>query len=497
MNLLKTILQVSFLVLFIFLGNTKSAAQTELSNLPITGQKVDQWCWATSMEMVMNYHNRRTNTSLINQCDVGIEYFELLKRIALSNASHDPDHIVYYDARIQEIEDNCSNPCSSALSNYEFNLSLEIEENNFKNILEAQGFTSIESSNLNIFDWEEYENEIDNSRPVILNYTVNDIDAGGTTYLHAVVAKGYYAHSTGTYFMVNDPLSICTGRKYLLNKAVYDGVQVISEVGSNGYPTPSNLEIESINSVVYEIKPKPGVKRPIVTIGTQIGDGFPPDNGEGHQALIAALEASQGQLIRGHDKGFFSLKLIQETLSKDHILTDVKFLSYPYLQEVKEELNLDEALIDKNFFEATYFDTENPLKTTIRCSDIGDTCIIERIELEEGLLAKPVVLNGQVILLDNRPSRPPTSIPYSIIKYFPYIMEFYRFNFQGQEYLVPKDDFSIDFFEAKLENGCKVLTPSEVLTALKFLFLLWWYSNSTSITSSSCPSKPKMQFNFS
>ena len=461
MNLTKTILQISFLSLFFFIGNINGQTN-ELSNLPKIGQKVDKWCWAASMEMVINYHKKRANIDTLNQCEVGIQYYQLLKSVR-------PDAIAYYNARINEINSDCIDKCSigNIASAQGFNRPLSLFRDNFENILAKFDFTSIEDASL--ITWEEYEKEIDNLRPVILNYTVDDLDAGGLTYLHSVVAKGHFSHYSGTYFLINDPLDVCIGKRYLLNKAVYDSEQVVSGNPSIGYPIPNSLEIESINSMVHHIKPNVPEKSFFSgKIGSQIlppDPNLPTEEDGGHEALISAVTQAENQLLLTDERGFFSLNSLEETLSERHSFAEIQFLSYPYLRNKNDSFNFKESLIDKNFKEVIYYGSTPPLKNTIRCSDNGDTCIIERIEFEETLLPKQVEVNGQLFKLDNRIASD-ENISYTIIKYYPYSMEFYSFNFQGQDYLAPKDNFSKALFNVKDDKICLAIPTLEILTEL-------------------------------
>ena len=234
----------------IFWCNTFGIAQSIVpSTVPIASepQKRTNWCWAASIEMVLNFYNKNQT-----QCDIVNNY----RTNILGNS-------------IYPISTSCSTATSGMLacpfptdcncisnSNTDCNGPLLVScsdgllENNFINILKSYDLNSTQSFHNSIYSWDTITNNIDRCQPLILIRKLQpeapyNEQSGGE--FHATVINGYKFVGEERKRFINEinPLNVCTGGQSWKNYDDDDSASIytawVSDIkpqitGSSSYP---------------------------------------------------------------------------------------------------------------------------------------------------------------------------------------------------------------------------------------------------------------------
>lgn len=184
--------------------------------IPEIGQEDTQWCWAASMNMIINFHNDGFNVP--TQCDLAKRYHEIKNT---TRNSHNPSFTYPVD---------CCPPCNG---NGGCNSTIQFSKRNsyinhsyFDLLFSYFGFTSVEDVETPDMGWNEIVQEIESCRPFIIllqKYFIEDSFVGPpdtVTYNHAVVAKGFFNDNVNNkWIIINDPetaMSGCQGEQILL-----------------------------------------------------------------------------------------------------------------------------------------------------------------------------------------------------------------------------------------------------------------------------------------
>lgn len=185
-----------------------AAAQNIVLDVPPIGQKNSTWCWATSMEMVLAYHDYATDAN--TQYDLVSDY------LRLKTPGTNVNNTTYCNSP------NVFSPSNTIPSNdRNFN---KITEPQFVDLLYNQRiFFSIQSPFTDLIKASSVSDELNNCQPFILFLsrllnTENDI-SGRLPFEHSIVVKGKYLHlaTDDTYLLANDPLNTprCLGCEVL------------------------------------------------------------------------------------------------------------------------------------------------------------------------------------------------------------------------------------------------------------------------------------------
>lgn len=436
--------------------------------IPKHGQKASLWCWSASKEIIVDSWNVIGN---ISQCAIADTYLS-------SSYAPNPGHNYNVPTDL-----GCDTICPSGwlIGAGDFNVYMPFNlggsgPSNIDLVFSDLGFYSMEEST-NLLTWTNYIKEIDQCRPVILIYGIQEILNGNIDYYnHAVVAKGYYTFYDNTlernFFLVNDPLQICTGREYLISRAALDRVVGVTTVeGKLVYDIiPETINIAPISALTHHIYPKN------YPIDTCVIDSYSlhnsiikqmPDN-----LLISILIENKDKFIGTANNGVFSEGYIKELSGGNHYTTTVEYLSYDKISTnpSKNEISTKRGVTNKKEKNVTYIRSKIPLTATIGCDETGENCIVERIFLEENT-ARTVVIENEIFELNNNPNTEINGkqIKYGIVKYLPYPLEFYKVTYENNLYLIPKDILAKSIYKTdKVKRGLLVAIPEkEIIRGLE------------------------------
>lgn len=414
-------------------------SQIKELDVPIIGQKASSWCWAASMEMIIDYHQVNAG---ISQCLIAEKYVKQLNKFRSSPITTTPS-----DSDCLEV---CEKLKGWKAGLFNTNLSYNFIGMKTKHkpafydiILSDLNYNSIEDFNL--LTWELYKEEINACRPIILMYSATEtIDTKEESYAHAVVGKGYYSAGSVDYFLINDPLRICDGREFLLNRVTLNGQVNYTASDSNiGYvPIPSDLKIVRIKSMVHHISQKTSNCNDC----NLVNEGLRKVKITSKMSLLKALEINKERFIGTNVKNLFSEKETKKFISDEHFSTPVYNFSYSFLKNAPRKFSFDESIVLENSREITFSGSEKPLKAKINCNNNGETCIVERIAFDENIQNQTIFLGERKFKLNNTVQQSENILNYEIVYYEPYSFEFYRVRKGESYYLIPKETASISLF---------------------------------------------------
>lgn len=186
----------SLLVSTIFVLAICFQMRAQFLDVPLIGQKNDQWCWAASMEMVFQFYNK----SIQSQCALAQELVELKHR---TNS--------YFPHSGVHPTNSCNSVCDNLSPNSIYNKSIPFSKRGLKinyqfvDMLFAEnGYHSIESMETASMDITAIRNEIESCRPFFI--FLNNLDSGFISLSpHVVTAKGSYGMLGTDFILVNDP----------------------------------------------------------------------------------------------------------------------------------------------------------------------------------------------------------------------------------------------------------------------------------------------------
>ncbi|MEM1122160.1 MAG: C39 family peptidase, partial [Bacteroidota bacterium] len=368
--------------------------------IPQHGQRTSNWCWAASMEMIID-----AMSSDITQCAIANTYLSSSYRIGSSTG-------------LAPSGNTCLDFCPIDIANNSFNVGLFDKSSghaHFDSVLTNLDYHAIE--NISSFAWPAYENEINNCRPMILIYLLLDAgtDDRGISLIprHAVVGQGYLNLSVNNmpqrYMLINDPLEVCDGRQYLVSEAVLTGSfhRAYSSMGPIEYDSlPSTITVGNIANIVREIYPSESSPETCLLKYTSSKNELsrsldaPTDR---RNDLISLVLKYKSKFIGTANDGIFSQEFTKKFNSKSHFTTPIKYLSYTYFSKRPKSnaLQKEKGLIEKNEKEITYTDSDKPLVATIVCDPSETQCMVERIAVSKEPTKKIVLIEGREFILDN------------------------------------------------------------------------------------------------
>lgn len=398
-NLLKNQKVLASIICLLFFSSVHSQHYLPV---PLKGQESSLWCWASSMNMIFDFH---AHPAVIPaQCDLAMEYerykYKKTNLTALSGTFFNGccstpcyDEGATASFVWPPVTDNCYK--SIEYSKRAGNVTLQY----FDLLFSHYDYTSAEDIVTPWMNWTNIKREIDACRPFIV--LLNKVNTA-LAYNHAVVAKGYEELDASQYILVNDPEpDSCRGCEYLLPISIFSA------------PT---TQLNSALEVVRNIHPKdssvcaPCDKR---------------KSTEDH-ALIAAIKNNNG------DPRFFNVG--RPEISNDRIQTILKGMQLGEDDYYGSIYTYTDLRVEKQVLGLTAAKTEPPLSVFLEQSEENGSWTIQGITFgsctpltSQLLISSPI--NNVPILLENG--------QFDIIEYVPDNFQFYRLEFRGQKYWTP------------------------------------------------------------
>jgi hypothetical protein len=221
-------------LIFWYFSIVTCSAQVSL-NVPLSGQKRTQWCWAASIEMILNYHGDYTD----RQCNIRSQYGILRGEIECSSLNQ------------CACDTNNTSSCNQQIELFTIGTTIESAKY-FPKIFDTLDYSAKDTT---VFNWDDIKKQIDACQPIILVLTRSDVfenQNNSSQYdhgQHAVVIDGYLDQGCDSRFiLIKDPWRPCEGCQYALN---YDSF--VDRSASNNAITNTQLWI-------YDIKPKTSKK---------------------------------------------------------------------------------------------------------------------------------------------------------------------------------------------------------------------------------------------
>ena len=485
------------LIFLIFGLSGNLVAQKILPLDTLIGQKASQWCWAASMEMVARYYgfvdtvqclivdrhmdlrNRSSGVpaDCVSACDT-----TPVQQLALSPGGG----LGFLAANSVFGVPPATGPVFNATNQSIYNLPLDFNfsgdpstdagtfhASEFDIVLSHLGFYSIEDYLL--LTWDQYKDEIDSCRPVILmydasgeNYGEIEIDDGGDTVRapehHAVVAIGYENHAGEDYFVINDPWKICEGNRFRLNRQVLQG---------EAYSCDSAFVVSKILSMVHHIQPK----EPILSVSPCPEPALssfrtaPAPNDD----FLEAVDEFGDQFIGTSLGSGFTQNDIEEFNPENHYTTPVYYFSYKKFANAKsisnmtfEDLTLDRTVLERNLMTGE----SEEVSALISCVD--NCCLVETMTvLKDVEPLSSQIPGGERILLSNRGADREENpegldvVNYSVVEFHPHTFRLYRFEYEGTTYYLPTEEQGQNYFYGLgNRNSAVAITEPEVLDGL-------------------------------
>jgi len=454
-------LKTYFLIFFcFFLCLVDNFGQGAELDIPYDGQKAPLWCWASSMEMIMNYYQPQNN---ISQCSIANTHFFRENQTGYMPSGAPPN---------QDCEKLCNDP-NYIWTDY-YNVPLSYNKNYmfsdytasyFDIIFSDLGYNSNED--MNILNFDEYRAEIDKCRPMILAYKIGNDTIN--SFPHAVVGKGYYKMpnpNNDLFLLINDPLIECVGKQYLLNSYVLNGLIGNATSGTDiGYePLTEDIYTSKTQLMVHHILPKN------VPCDTCFKDKIPLSKARNinKNELISAIEKNQKEFIGTNLSGEVSFEKIKQ-YEGTHTIKKIYYISPPRLKAASKNPSWNKVILPTNAYEVIYNETNPKLKTIYHCNKSGENCVAEKIEFEDDPFEKTVQVENTKITISKygKSIDGQNSISYEVVKFLPYSIEFYRIIYKGKPYLIPKDRASRNFFYDKDQQEKLVaITEDKILEGL-------------------------------
>lgn len=219
--------------------------------VPLLGQQNAEWCWAASMQMIINFHEP---SRPIDQCLLA-ERFQRFRHT--SGSSTDPS--INFSERGCCVT-WCPDEESSLVGDSEFEnlcdesiqfskrmdmVTLHYVDLIFSSLADGtyKPYNSIEDTTS--MNWAQIKTEINSCRPFIV--FISKVLGARRLFNHAVVAKGYYERTDSSkYILINDPKYEvrCRGCEFLLPESIF---------------SPNVQELNSALEVVRSIFPKDSI----------------------------------------------------------------------------------------------------------------------------------------------------------------------------------------------------------------------------------------------
>ena len=462
--------------------------------VPLYGQETNKWCWAACIKMIMEYHDSST---VVSQCELAkrakdlrgpVDSFLLGIPCCQFDCSEDlngnyniPCDDDILEGGIQLETDEFDNTVSvSTLGN-------DIQENLLDALFWERGFISMELVHLDsvAFTWDDIVEQIDECRPFILIINPgNELDELDQipADLHAVVAKGYHEIGEQRYIIVNDPWLPCVGNEFYLPYNNFNRPQAIVD-RSDG----QQYLVNEVKAYVHTIHPQriynklnnatsceavqeqrtfyqrltpedegTALNFPDLDDGyrwVSLNDNFPilPSSLEEEDTFSLKTNLSyhitnNNEKIVGYRENKVKLNENNEiTTGDEYFETNVYYFSPPLL--LTNNIRSGDFISANEIKQVTYKDASPSINSIFQLID--DTWELREINTHSNLdELKVVVVDGDTIQLSNLRDRDGVT-NFDIYKFPPYLYEFYGFEYDGEKYFVPANEYGGFDFTSK------------------------------------------------
>ena len=491
-----------FLILLLFLAKPSFTQNFKELKVDLIGQQTSKWCWAACMEMIMKFHEPSSN---VTQCELA-KKAKIIRGLSplSSHLAKDCCALNCSDCPLLSTTYMSSSNCTSI---HDWRIVVTSESSSrgqtstFDLLFWQYGYTSMEAINWHTdpMSWEEIKEQLDECRPFILIINPAGFQANAPSGYHAIVAKGYHEIGTEKYIIVNDPWHPCCGEEYYLPFSAVNSASNTTTITS-----PNPYQINEVVAFVHGIHPQrkfpdfdnsescssvsstrngvPFIKEnpnedwvaynnninTNLLVSTDYLNVLPKMNIK-HQvdkerlALSYIVEKNQKKIV-----GCLDNKLTEEVLhecvtTEDYYITKVKLISFDKILKAKyfRKKKLETLIVPVEVADAVY-NKKSENFSIISCFQKTDgNWVLKGITTERFLPnQQKVSLKGNALLLAN--NRKENAISYTIVKFPPFLYEFYSFSYKDRIYLSP----SIDFPEIGFKKG-QAYKEQTVLSSLK------------------------------
>ena len=260
MKIIVSVRSSLLVVIFLFSGISAplKAQETKSRELLMKyfSQKTNNWCWAASMQMIMDFH-RPNSTNDLTQCNLAKEMLKL---------QFDSDIHSYIDALpccttcsdgCPDGTSNCSGDSRDLAQNIDYNsdrvFPIAAVPDNYDLIFSLDGFTSIQQINRtgSPMQWSQIKQQIQDCRPFIIN--VQDAPSDDIDGNHAMVVKGYMENLEDNLQLViaNDPwMPCCTTEQEIA--IPYDNF--VSTTTTSGFSITDEFFVSNVKATIHTIQ---------------------------------------------------------------------------------------------------------------------------------------------------------------------------------------------------------------------------------------------------
>lgn len=491
--------------LFFVIGfQVLSAQDTTLQMIiPNQSQETQNWCWAASMKMIMDFHSPSSSVS-VTQCALVKELFHHEAGIDLAGINCCTD--CHQDSDCTPFGTPCSGSSQNQLANKTIPFTDEFDQLHakpdfFDLIFTKNGYSSVQEVNQigAPFKWEHIKEQIKQCRPFIIN--VQDVPGVQATGNHALVVKGYKESlsTNSRYIITNDPWRPCCTKEdeTLLS---YDVFTTLTGASAGGYFVSGVLStVHSIETgTIFEEEGKECRSCELLE-STYSGSGNSFRERRINGNIQAALWGTSSELEsitppaqlatyqfptppQGTPGG--SPSRLLELLNKNPTrvagyqkdILDKKAIDGFYESEVfytAPVKYMTSSLVNRRYFLACLFPPKKLEKVIISDAEVVDVVsggvdkdLVSTLQKREdgnwvlrGIttythIDKDIGINmanaqGDSIFLKNtlNPENTPDRIPYTLVKYRPFQYEFFSFTQNGKKYMAPAatyDDLGLE-----------------------------------------------------
>lgn len=256
-----------FTLIFVFFFSFNIYAQYSLRmKVPYSGQQTSFWCWAASMEMIMNFHNPG-NTSSISQCILAKQLYKFTSLTSPSIIDSIPCCINCTGSFNECATDNtCTTINQRKLMEKRMNAtsssSIPAYADGYDLIFSTFGYTSTQQVNNSIspFSWEQVIHQIRTCRPFIINIAATPFagNVDGISGDHALVVTGYEEDTRPGFekkaIITNDPWKPCCDS--METYFPYDIFLGLTPIGGTTSPADAATSylVNRVLSVVHSIR---------------------------------------------------------------------------------------------------------------------------------------------------------------------------------------------------------------------------------------------------
>lgn len=226
--------------------------------VPYHSQQTNKWCWAASMQMIIDFHENRAAITQSN----------LVKRLVkISNAGQDTSNTMPCCTECPQRNTGVNLPCLAGFEREFISSTNEVQlsalPDMFDLIFSSYGYSSTQRVNRSprFMTWDEIKKEIEDCRPFIINIeprTVPIINPNNVSIPiselgdHTIVVTGYKESLGARFIITNDPWHPCSSVKV---ESLFP-YEVFTTVGFPYTPDGgTDYFVNRVLSMVYNIQP--------------------------------------------------------------------------------------------------------------------------------------------------------------------------------------------------------------------------------------------------